>query len=624
MMDSLRNFLTGPRLFIVIAACALPFVFLGTSSLSSVFGGSLGTINGETVSELDFQVASNSTVQKFKNIYGNDFEFTDLDEEFQIEQIKQELIVQKVFLSEAKSLGLHDKNAEKEAKKSIIRNPIFQIDGVFSENIFEAQANSNGFTKESYIKMLTNMMASEMYRNSISSSGFSTSQEVKEITSLLEQTVGFDFIKIDRKSLLQSIENTNEEKLDFYNENEFLFYSKEKRSFKYIVLTPESYKDKVQIPEGYLESAYDEYLQRENSNTQTRFAHIMINKANHESNEKAFDFISNIKSRIDIGESFAELAASLSDDIVSKDSGGDLEYFDSDIFPKEFGVAIKDLEVNDVSQIVELDETLHILKVTEVNKSEVLSFDEMNQKLEDDLIESESVALMNDDFDMIDEFILNGDSIEFIGEQLSETIILNELSSIDTFDFLDGDEVIKDHIFSAESESRTPSIFDLGSSIVVVSLDMIEKPYLKDFNAVSLMLNEYLSAQKSDEKQELLLAEIIEAKKDGSIDSFMSAYNFISSDSFINVKRYSSLIPQDVISKVFLSSPGDSISMKSVNGDSYVLDINEFNEPSEDLVNELLEQYKTFSNERFTNKLSSIINDSIFDNANINLNDNVF
>jgi hypothetical protein len=231
---------------------------------------------------------------------------------------------------------------------------------------------------------------------------------------------------------------------------------------------------------------------------------------------------------------------------------------------------------------------------------------------------------MNDDFDMIDEFILNGDSIEFISDQLSETIILNELSSIDTFDFLNGNEVIKDHIFSAEPESQTPSIFDLGGSIVVVSLDMIEKPYLKDFNAVSLMLNEYLSAQKSDEKQELLLAEIIEAKKDGSIDSFMSAYNFISSDSFINVKRYSSLIPQDVISKVFLSSPGDSISMKSVNGDSYVLDINQFNEPSEDLVNELLEQYKTFSNERFTNKLSSIINDSIFNNANINLNENVF
>ena len=158
MMESLRNFLTGPRLFIVVAACALPFVFLGTSSLSSVFGGSLGTINGESVSELDFQVASNSTIQKFKSIYGDEFEFTDLDESFQMDQIKQELIIQKVLLSESKKLGLHGKNAEIQAKKSIIRNPLFQVDGVFNENVFEAQANANGFTKDNYINMLTDMI----------------------------------------------------------------------------------------------------------------------------------------------------------------------------------------------------------------------------------------------------------------------------------------------------------------------------------------------------------------------------------------------------------------------------------------------------------------------------------
>ena len=59
----------------------------------------------------------------------------------------------------------------------------------------------------------------------------------------------------------------------------------------------------------------------------------------------------------------------------------------------------------------------------------------------------------SDDFDMIDEFILNGDSIELIGEQLSETIILNELSSIDTFDFLNGDEVIKGQVVAAVGSS---------------------------------------------------------------------------------------------------------------------------------------------------------------------------
>ena len=68
MMESLRNFLTGPRLFIVIAACALPFVFLGTSSLGSTFQTSFGSINGEEISELDLQVALNNADQRFKNI----------------------------------------------------------------------------------------------------------------------------------------------------------------------------------------------------------------------------------------------------------------------------------------------------------------------------------------------------------------------------------------------------------------------------------------------------------------------------------------------------------------------------------------------------------------------------
>ena len=76
MMESLRNFLTGPRLLIVVLVCALPFVFLGTSSLGSVFNGSFGTINGEDVSEIDIQLASNSATQRFKSIYGEDFDLS--------------------------------------------------------------------------------------------------------------------------------------------------------------------------------------------------------------------------------------------------------------------------------------------------------------------------------------------------------------------------------------------------------------------------------------------------------------------------------------------------------------------------------------------------------------------
>ena len=59
---------------------------------------------GKIFLRADLQVATNITVQKFKNIYGDDFDFNELDESIQLEAVKQELISQKVLLSESRSL----------------------------------------------------------------------------------------------------------------------------------------------------------------------------------------------------------------------------------------------------------------------------------------------------------------------------------------------------------------------------------------------------------------------------------------------------------------------------------------------------------------------------------------
>ena len=105
---------------LVVLVCALPFVFLGTSSLSTAFTGSFGSINGEDVTEADLNMASNSAVSRFKSIYGEDFEFDMLDEETKGQLIKQELVTQKVLLSQARLLGFINDTSIEEAKKSIV------------------------------------------------------------------------------------------------------------------------------------------------------------------------------------------------------------------------------------------------------------------------------------------------------------------------------------------------------------------------------------------------------------------------------------------------------------------------------------------------------------------------
>jgi len=628
MMESLRNFLTGPRLFIVIAACALPFVFLGTSSLGSPLQSSFGSINGENVSQEDFNIATNRTIQKFQSIYGEDFDFNQLDEETQLDQIKQELIVQKVLLSQSRKLGLINSETEKEAKRNIIENPVFQVDGSFDENVYEAQVNAVGYTKESYIDLATDMLSAELYRSSLISNNFVTDQEIFELAALLEQTVDIDFVKVDFDQLKRQIVNSEEELINYYDNNQILFYSDEKRSVDYFYFTPDDYRELVTIPDNYVEETYANYLLKSEAANEVRFSHIMIDKTNYDSIDEAFNLITELSLKLANGEEFSELAATFSDDIVTKDNGGDLEYFDADVFPPEFADAIGGLEVNGISEIVELEDTFHILKVTEINKTEVMSLDAMKKDIIENLIETESIALMNDDFDMLDEMVASNDPIEVIAGSLTKNLstaegITNNALIAMNFDFEIDDVRVKDFIFSPDTNIGSTVVINTDEAIIVMSLKDIVEPALLEYESVKEKVAENLLLTKASEKQALLSVEIEEAKTQESLDTFISAYDFVSQESFVDVKRYSSLLPREVVSKIFNSSVGDSISINASNGDIYLVDILNYKKPENEAIAELVNQYEGFSEERTINNISSIINDDLFDNARVNFNANI-
>ena len=157
--------------------------------------------------------------------------------------------------------------------------------------------------------------------------------------------------------------------------------------------------------------------------------------------------------------------------------------------------------------------------------------------------------------------------------------------------------------------------------------DSADFNYLFSGNVFENIINEVsemLSKSKAVEKQNLLISEIEVAKSNDSLDSFISAYNFISKDSFIEVNRYSSLMPQEILAEVFKQKTGNSISLSARNGDSYILDLVNMNSPAEESIEVLLEQYKSFSEERLSSKMSEIINEDVFNNARVNLSNLVF
>ena len=620
MMDSLRNFLTGYRLAIIIGLLALPFVFLGTSSLGTVFGGSYGSVNGEDISELDFSVAANMRANKLKETYGEEFDFNELDAQIQTTLINQELISQKVFLSEVRSLGLINNKETNITKKIIVNEPAYKDElGNFDEAIFESFVGQNGFSKNEYIELSTNLNVVEKYKSALSASTFQLTSETRGLASILEKKADIDFIKIDFKQLKNTIKNSLEDQVAYYNDNKEIFLSDELRSFDYFALTADDYKNKVNIPDNYASEYYESYLLKANASEQKRIAHVMVNKSNYESVADAQEKIDNISINIQSGSSFEKIVAEYSEDIVTKDNGGDLEFFDEEIFPAEFSNALAGLNVGDITSIIELEDSFHILKVTEVLKDKIRSFEDIEKEVIEELIFSESLALLNDDFSQLDDLALEGQSFTDLANYVNAETSSMDLQSTSTISDLD--EKVQNIIFDEFIQINTPQVIDLDGSLYVVSVSEIKAPELKLFSEVQTEVNNDLininaSLKKSEIEKEFGLLSTTEEKR-----SFEEQNSFASFETFKDIKRYSSLLPQEVITEIFNASTGFELSVTSSNGDHYFVNIKNFNPPSQEEIDEASAQYSSFDTERLISRMNGILSDDLFDNAKVNLNE---
>jgi len=623
MMDSLRNFLTGYRLAIIIALLAIPFVFLGSSSLGTVFGGSLGSINGEEVSEVDYQFAANMRASMLKEEYGEEFNFNELDEEIQIALIKQELIAQKVFLSEARSLGLINDEETNIQKKLIINDQAYKDEsGNFSETIFESLANQNGFSKSDYIEFSSNLNSVQKYKASLSNSTFQLPSEIQNLASILEKKVDVDFIKIDFQELKNNIKNSLEDQVAYYNNNKELFLSDELRSFDYFVLSADDYKDKVNIPTNYTSDYYEDYVSRASASEQQRISHVMVDKSNYNSDSEAQSMIESINQNLQSGSSFEDIVSQSSEDIVTKDNGGDLEYFDDEVFPVEFGDALKGLGEGELTSIIELESSFHILKVTEVTKDEIRSFEDISEEIVSELISSESLALLNDDYSQLDDLALEGRSFVDLADFVNAKILSGNLQAFSSLTDLDQD--VKNIIFDELTELNLPKVIDLDGSIYVVAITEIKNPELKIFSDVQTEVNNNLININASLKKSAIEEEFTAISNDDEKKSFVDQNSFASFETFKDIKRYSSLLPQEVLTEIFNTAINSELSLTSRNGDHYFVNINKFNPPSQEEMDEAIEQYSAFDTQRLIDRMNGILSDDLFDKAKISLNEQIF
>ena len=611
-MDALRSFLSGRRLAIIGILLAIPFVFFGSSSFGTVFTN-YGKVNGLTVSALDVNIAINSVTSRLQQIYGDDFTVESLEEGIFNNLVRNEIVSQKALLYQVKQMNLV--NSEDEAKRLIMSEPSFQTDGLFNQDIFEATIRANGILPNEYIENIQNSSLVNDFLLAISDSSFQIEAELKNQIRLIEQERNIDFFKIDFNALKSNINPSLENALEYYESNQLLFMDDEKRSFNLLSISQDRFKELVEIPEDFIENEYKDYLERINALAERRISHIMVEASNYASKEDAYNALLSIQNKIGNDLTFEEAAEQYSEDLISADQQGDLGFSSGDSFPPEFEDALDSMSVGSLSEIIELEESLHIIKFTEQNKETPKSKESMSKQFVSDLLEAESYALMLDLRDEIEDLLLSGFSVEAIANEFNLEFSVSNKTSYEDFEIYDN-PAIRDFLYGIDFPSDFAEIFELDDRVLVASVSEVVAPSVLPFDQVTDDVFERLRIDQANLDLVDLTNDLMAAIND---NTFVLDNTNVLQDSFTSVKRGSSLFPANVLNEIFSSSIDSVQNIRAFNSDIYVFKVTKITEPSDDFISSIIADYDNFSSTTSLVKLNLIIEKEI----NSRIRDNI-
>ncbi len=609
-MDGLRNFLTGRRLIFIGIFLAVPFVFFGTNSFGTVFTD-FGKVNGLKVTPYDINIAVSNVDRRLEQIYGGEFSRELLGDGAYQGYVRQEIVAQKALLSQAIELGLN--YSEDDAKRSIMQNTAFQVDGKFDQEIFQATLRSNGIVPKEFIEAVRNDFIVNQFLMSVGNSSYVLDSEIHQLIELLEQKRNVEFFKIDFQKLKDSSDISLSDAQSYFEENSFVFQTPEKKIFQFIRMDQEDYKSDVEVPENFVNDQYNEYLVQLKQRIERRISHLMLDVSAFNSRQEANLTLQTLKEDIQNGSiTFEDAVINNSSDFATVDLGGDLGFSSGESFPAEFELAIQNMQINELSNIVDLGDTLHLLKLTEINEENPLTLEEMEVEFLNELMDQESLALMNDDRDSIEDLILNNYRLEEIALEMN--LAIKETQPIDDIDFSSEDFAFNQFLMGLPENADYAEVFETESGFYVASLKTLIEPQQQEFSEVVETVFDMLKTDFANDQLSQLSSSYLEALN-GEIDEIILESG-VTRESYNSLGRDSSLLPPDIIEGIFDSKKDTAYTAQSSNNDTYILVVDDITLPEISEIEALQSNYAEFVESISLIKLNQVLESEISNNIN--------
>ena len=561
MLQKIRDNSQSMAAKIFVWFLILIFGAWGASTIvSSVITGTPAlSVNGVDIDEFAIERSTQSRVQEMISNLGPDADLSTIDEEAFREAAINELIQRQLLLQYAEQAGMV--MSSRVIDRSIAQTPDFQIDGVFNGERAQLLLQSMGFTPNSYRAALAEEGLINQTTFTYGLSGFVTREEINRLAALIKQTRDLRYILINMESKISEIDITDAEIEAYYAANEDDFMLNEEVSVQYLELDKDSIFDEVSVTEAQVRQRYEEEQTVYQSQIERRASHILLEAVSDDDVQAALAQAADLKSRIDNGESFEDLAAEFSDDTGSAEFGGDVGYTTGDTFVEGFEQALLGLDVGQVSDPVQTEFGVHLIKLTERSESEIETFEDSRERLERDLKAAEVDRIYQERADELGNLAFESfdlaDPAEIMGLELKTSSMFSRnggpgiASNQDVVNAAFSPDVLLDNLNSnliAVSPSRS----------VVIHVQEHNLPRVQDLEAVRGEIQVMLQFEKVGEQARELGETLTRNIQNGmNIDSMLELQS-LSWNTIEGLERTDQVLPGELVQHIFdMSAPAD-------------------------------------------------------------------
>lgn len=379
VIQKMRDGSEGILAKVIIGLIIIVFALFGFGSITTFLAPvpKVATVNGVEIAqgEMEFAVERNRRLLLARGI-----PVDQINEDELRNNVLDGLISRSLLAQAADGFNLHYSDAAIDA--DIVATEMFQLGGTFNPDQFQNVIRGAGYTPLSYRDELRTDKLFDQMLTGIRGSAFLTEQESQRYSSLLSQTRDIAYIQLTANDLIDEVVVEDEDIQAYYEENTSDFVTDETVNLQYVELLHEELAAELEIDEEALNLYFTEIQADYATDEMRRVAHILIEYSDEVTEEMAGTKASEIYDRIKEGEDFSKLASELSDDVGSKDSGGDLGFNPQGTFYPEFEAAAYDLALNQVSAPVKTEIGFHIIKVLGIEEAVRPELDDVRAEVE--------------------------------------------------------------------------------------------------------------------------------------------------------------------------------------------------------------------------------------------------